>query len=221
MLLGVLVASACNGTTIFKSNFDATPSGQAPATVQEVGTVAVDASGGSVIVVDAPVLPSGKWVQVSRPNGSQSVAGLQGNFANQAGAGEYRFSTTVFMPAGSGAATIQFERFGQPLGDVSAFLHLDLLADDKVRFDDDDASKFGTFPRDKPFIVQVTLRITASTSTANVVLSGDGASGTADRTIAAPFQGMAQQFGAIRLWMGSPHTGSFSATNIVVKSLDD
>jgi hypothetical protein len=216
-LAGLLFASGCTGQILFQSNFDSTPVNQPPAAVQQVGTAAIHGPAGSVIVIAPPVTPSGKWVQIGRPDADSDNAGLQGNFPQMAGEGEYTFSTTVFMPTGSGAATIQFERFGQPVGDVGGFLHIDLMPDNKARIDDDDSSKFGTFPRDQPFIVQVTLNITASSSTARVVLSGAGASGTADRTVAPPFQNMARQFGAIRLWMGFPHTGKFDATNVVVR----
>jgi len=51
-------------------------------------------------------------------------------------------------------ATIQFEQL-TPSND--RFLHLDLLPDNQVRIDDNETTKFGTFPRDQPFIVQVTL----------------------------------------------------------------
>jgi hypothetical protein len=124
------------------------------------------------------------------------------------------------MPSGSGVATIQFEPFGQPVNNVGSFLHLDLMPDNKVRIDDQDASKFGVFPRDQPFIVQVRLNINPSSSNAHIVLGGAGAEGTADRTIPPPLQGMAQQFGAVRLWMGFPHTGRFDAINIVVRKRD-
>jgi len=35
------------------------------------------------------------------------------------------------------------------------FLHLDLMPDNSVRIDDIDTTKFGTFQRGQPFIVQV------------------------------------------------------------------
>ncbi len=137
-----------------------------------------------------------------------------------------RCATATCVRSGScrnkpGVATIQFEAFGQPVSSVASFLHLDLMPDNTVRIDDVEGTKFGTFPRDQPFIVQVTLNINPSSSTAHVVLSGAGASGTADRTVPPPFQGMALQFGAVRLWMGFPHLGKFDATNIVVKLKED
>jgi hypothetical protein len=215
--VGLLVVSGCRGEILFQSNFDPTPVNQPPAAAQQVGTASIHGSAGSVIVIAPPVTPSGKWVQIGRLTAGSDIAGFQGNFPAMAGEGEYTFTTTVFMPTGSGVATIQFERFGQPVNDVGGFLHLDLMPDNRVRIDDDDPSTFGAFPRDKPFIVQVSLDITPSSSSARVVLSGEGASGTADRAIPPPFHNMARQFGAIRLWMGFPHIGKFDATNVVVR----
>lgn len=212
--LAVMLISPGCGETLFRSDFDPTPANQPPAATQPVGTAATV---GNVIVVAPPVEPSGKWVRISRPIPDSNVAAFQGNFSEIGGEGEFTFTTTVFMPTGAGAATIQFERFGQPVGDPEAFLHLDLMPDNTVRIDDDNATKFGTFPRDQPFIVQVTLDIAVSSANAHIVLSGAGASGTADRVITPALLNLAQQFGAVRLWMGFPHTGRFEATNIVVR----
>jgi len=204
------------GETLFQSNFDPTAINQPPAHIQQVGTANVDGPVGSVIVIPPPVTPSGKWVQVRRPGADAPVAGLQGNFSQFRGDGEYTLSTTLFIPSGSGVATIQFEPFNQPVGTLTNFLHIDFMPDNRVRIDDKDDTKFGSFPRDQPFIVQVTLNISASAATARIVLSGAGASGQADYNIIPALRPMARQFGAIRIWMGFPWTGAFDATNIVV-----
>ena len=214
-LVALALLAGCAKETLFQSNFDATPDNDPPATTQQVGTGAIDGGAGQVIVVPLPSLP-GKWVQISRPNADTGVAGFQGNFVASRGDGEYTFTTTVFMPTGSGVATIQCERFGQAANDVSSFLHVDLMPENNVRIDDDENTRFGTFPRDQPFIVQLTLNINASSPSAQVVLSGADASGNAVRNISPAFIPIARQFGAIRVWMGFPHTGSFNATNIVV-----
>ena len=212
---GFMLLAGCASETLFQSSFDSTPVGQPPSHVQQVGTANIDGPAGSVLVVAPPVTPSGNWVQISRPNG-QAVAGLQGNFSQFRGDGTYTFSTILFIPSRSGLATIQFETFNQPVSSVSSFLHLDFMQDNRVRIDDNDATTFGSFPRDQVFIVQVTLNINASSPTAHVVLSGAGASGQADYNIIPPLRPMAEQFGAVRVWMGFPWTGSFDATNIVV-----
>ncbi len=211
----LLMLPACASETLFRSNFDNTAVNQPPAVAQSVGTAHVDGPAGSVIVIAAPVAPSGKWVQVSRPNGP-AVAGLQGKFVQFKGAGRYTFSATMFMPPGAGVATVQFEPFLNQASNLSAFLHLDFMPDNTVRIDDLEATKFGSFTRGEPFIVQVTLDINATASTAHIVLAGATANGVKDYTIQSPLQSQSLQFGAIRIWQGFPHTGAFDATNIVV-----
>jgi hypothetical protein len=217
----MLLASCSSKETLFKSNFDSTPINQPPTHVQEVGTVNIHGPVGSVKVVEPPVTPSGKWVQVSRPNDPTVVAGMQCNFSDFRGDGNYTFSATLFIPTGSGIATIQFEPFNQPVGTLTSFLHLDFTQDNRIRIDDKDDTKFGTFPRNQPFIVQVTLNINASSATTHILLSGAGASGEADYSIIPALHSMAREFGAVRLWMGFPHTGTFDATNIVVTRKTD
>lgn len=203
--------AGCNNETLFKSNFDQGVVGQKPAAAQAVGTAALDGPAGAVLISQVAG-QNGKWVKVTRGANQTSVSGFQGNVATFKGDGNYTFATTMFMPTGAGTSTVQFEKLGQPISQPLAFLHLDFLPNNKVRIDDDEGTQFGVFPRDKPFLVQVTLNIGNPSSTAHVVLAGDGASGTADRTI--QIQTLAHQFGAVRLWMGFPHTGSFHAANV-------
>jgi len=215
--LAIIFLASCKSETLFQSNFDPTAVNQPPAAAQTVGTVGIDGPAGAVVVVASPVTTGGKFVKITRNPNATSVSGLQCNFTRQAGAGQYNFSATMFIPTGSGLATIQFEQFGQPVSTLTNFLHLDFTQDNKIRLDDNDATKFGSFPRDQVFIVQVTLNINATTTpTAHIVLAGAGASGVVDYDILPPFRGMAQQFGAVRLWMGFPWTGSFDATTILV-----
>lgn len=209
------------GQTLFRSNFDQTPIGQPPAPMQGVGTATTQ---GSVIVVALPQTPS-RWARMNRPVPDTDLAAFQGNFSAAPGDGEYTFTTTVFMSSGNppleppptGIATIAFRRAGQPVGDPGGFLHLDLMPDNTVRIDDVEASKFGGFPRDAPFIVQVTLDIQPSSATAHIVLSGAGAEGTKDHIIPTALLNQARQFGNVRLSMDFPHLGQFHATNIVVR----
>jgi hypothetical protein len=89
------------------------------------------------------------------------------------------------------------------------------MPDNRVRMDDIDGTEFGSFPRNAPFVVQVTLNINTTQSTAHVVLAG-GASGETDYTLLPPFQPIAAGFAAVRVWQGFPNTGAFDATNILV-----
>jgi hypothetical protein len=212
----LLLLTGCASETLFQSSFDPTLINQPPAHVQQVGTANIDGPAGSVIVVKLPDTPN-TWVEISRAAGpSAPVAGLQGNFSQFRGVGQYTFSTILYIPSGSGIATIQFEPFNQPVNVLTSFLHLDFTQDSHVRIDDNAGTTFGTFPHDQVFIVQVTLNINASSPTAHIVLSGADASGQADYNIMPAFLAQAQQFGAIRIWMGFPWSGKFDATNIVV-----
>jgi len=216
-ILAVLLLAGCAREKLFQSNFDSMQPGQTPTTA-EVGTVATE---GAVTVIAPPVLPSGKWVQMRRAAADTPLASFQGNLSAVRGDGSYTFSATIFMPTSTtGVATIQFERKNQPLPSIANFLHLDLMPNNKVRIDDLAATEFGKFPRDKPFIVQVTLDIGAA-PTARIVLSGDGADGTADHVILPPNIGLAHQFGAVRLAMQFPHLGVLQATNIAVTRRTD
>jgi hypothetical protein len=206
--------SGCAGETLFRSNFDATTVGQPPATAQTTGTGAVDGPSGSVTVVAPPVQPSGHWLRISRPNGPD-VAGFQGKLVEMPGPGTYTFSATMFMPSDAQTATVQLEPFGNASYNLAGFLHLDFTPENNVRIDDNESTRFGHFPRDQPFIVQVTLTI-GTTSSARIILSGADASGDTTYTVLGPFNNQAQLFGAIRVWQGFPHVGAFDVTNIVV-----
>ena len=210
------LCAGCASETLFETNFNATPPGQPPAPTQQVGTANVFGPPGSVVVVGPPVVPSSKWVQIGRSSRNSDVAGMQGNFSQSRPAGTFAFSAFLYLPPNSGLATIQFEPFGHPVGSLSSFLHLDFTQDNHVRLDDNDSTKFGLFPRDQVFLVTVTLNTSASPPTAHIVLSGAGASGQVDYAILPPFRLQAQQFGAIRVWMGFPWIGTFDATSIVV-----
>ena len=199
-------------TALFNSNFDPTPDGDPPSTVQAVGTARVEGPPRSVVVIDPPFPHTNKWVRISRPTGPD-VSSFVGVLTEVQGDGVYSFSAAMFiptMPAGrDGVASISFETPTQE------FLHLDFTENNRVRIDDIDATEFGSFQRDQVFLVQVTLNISAAQSTANVMLSG-GASGEQNYTLPPPSQIPSRQFGAIRVWQGFPHTGGFDATNIVV-----
>ena len=214
--VALTLLAGCASETLFQSNFDATAVGQPPAHLQATGTANVFGPAGSVVVVAAPGRATGKWVQIGRANNRANIAGMQGVLSAVRGPGQYSFICAMLMPSGSGLATISFEPAVQTQpGGLYSFLHLDLTTDNKVRLDDNDATKFGTFPRDQPFDVTVSLNTAASPPTAHIALFGTGTSGSADYTIPAPVP-FVQQFGAIRVWMGYPWTGYFDATDVIV-----
>ena len=220
-LVALTTAGSCNSPALFQSNFDATAVGQPPSPAQAAGTASVE---GSVVVVAAPpnAQPSGKWLQVKIVSGSRQVASFQGKLTQQPANGTYVFSTALFIPptgpqGEDNVATISFEALA-PQGNLPAeFLHLDFLANNRVQIDDDGSTVFGQFPRNQVFLVQVTLDINATAAKAHIILSGAGASGEADRNVISPLVQQAQKFGAVRIRMGFPHTGTFFATNVLVQ----
>ncbi len=217
-LIALTTAGNCNTETLFKSNFDTTTLNQPPSATQEVGTASFSGPPGSILVAAAPpnAAPPAKWLQITRTNQPQ-VSSFQGKLVKQPGNGSYVFSSALFVPNGNvGPVTVQFEQFTQPVDNPVGFLHFDFLPDGHVRIDDDSSTTFGTFPLNQVFLVQVTLTLNAPAASAHILLSGAGASGEADRTIPAPFNQQAQQFGAVRLWIGFPNTGRFHAQNVVV-----
>jgi hypothetical protein len=196
--------------TLFSSNFDPTPDGAPPSTVQAVGTARIEGPPRSVIVVDPPFPHTNKWVQITGlPPTSEQLASFVGVLTEVDGEGVYNFSAVVFVPTGSAVASISFET-----PTAQEFMHIDFTPSNTVRIDD--TVEFGSFVRDQVFLLQVTLNISAAQSTAHIVVSGGGATGDQNYTMPPPFHFLSLQFGAIRLWKGFGDPGSFDATNIVV-----
>lgn len=213
IFFSLIMVSSCTTETIFKSNFNSTVINNPPSTA-EVGTIALDAPPGLIKVIASPVGTSEKWVQITRPNNLSPTPGMQCNNSKFIGYGKYYFSCYMYMPSGSGLATIQFEPYLQSPGTLTNFLHVDFTQDNMVRVDDNEGTKFGSFPRDKLFSVLISLNLAATGSTAGIILGGEGTSGSYTYNI--PNNPFISQYGATRLWMGYPWIGSFSATNIVV-----
>jgi hypothetical protein len=212
-----LLFAGCSTQTLFQSNF-ATAIGQPPAHAQQVGTANSYGPTGSVVVESLPPPVAGYWVRIGRADTQSSEAALQGVTSGYKGPGTYTISMSVLMPTGTGLATISLEPAGQSINVFGGFLHLDLMEDDTVRIDDDDSTKFGKFPRDQLFILQVTLTVGA-TASANIALSGANTQSTSQSKDFAiqPFAvPLAQQFGAVRIWMGLPWQGAFYAQNVLV-----
>lgn len=209
-----LAAKSCKSENLFKSNFEVTAFNQQPATTQAVGTAEFSGPPGSVLVVPAPpnASPPAKWLRIIRPNDPAQISIFRAKLTRQPGDGFYVFSAVLVIPDGNtGPASIQFET-----ATGEGFLHLDFMPAGNIRIDDDTSTIFGTFARNQAFLVQVTLNISATSAKANIALAGAGASGNVDRTIIPAFRLRARQFGAVRLFMGFPHVGTFHAANVVV-----
>lgn len=213
----LLALGGCASETLFQSSFNSQAPGAVPSAAQTVGTAQVSGDPGGVVIAGPVPGSSGNWVQIGRTNAQQSsISVFQGNFATTYPAGTYGFLGALFIPSGTGLASVEFDTapFGAPAS--TSFLHLDFTTDNNVRINDDPSNTWGSFPRNQLFTLSVNLEITSTSAVAHMTLFGTGASGTKDFTIPAPFSSFAQQFGAIKVWMGFPWTGSFDAADLVV-----
>lgn len=218
--LGLLLAG-CNTETLFQSSFNTNALDAPPAPNQAVGTVSVAGDPGSVVVVATPPnATSDQWVQIGRLQARTSaVASMEGNLSAVRGPGKYSFLAALYIPSGTGFASLDFQAVNVA-PEPQSFLHLDFASDypnpgtNVVRVNDEYNNNFGAFLNDHVFTVAVSFDTTTASPTAHVQLLGTGASGSADIPL-IPI-GFAQQFGAIQVWMGFPWAGAFDATDILV-----
>jgi hypothetical protein len=215
---GTLLAG-CASETIFQSSFNTQSPGAVPSAAQATGTAQVSGDPGSVVIAGPVPGSNENWVRISRANAQQSqVSTFQGTLSKTPGLGNYSFLGVLFIPSGSGLASVEFDTgaFGSPAS--TSFLHLDFTQENRVRINDtNDADHiWGSFPRDQFFTLSVNLEITTTSAVAHMTLLGTGTSGNKDFTIPSPFNNFSQQFGQIRVFMGFPWTGSFDATDLLV-----
>jgi hypothetical protein len=216
LVLGLtLILTACNSTTILLVNFNSDTVGSQPSPTQATGTVGLEPGSGTITVVDAPAsgLTATKWVSISHPTQPTPQTGIKCNVASGGGAGNFGLLASVYIPSGTGVVTVQFERSGG-VNDYAEFLHVDFMPQGDLRINDDPNLRFGQFPRDQSFVLSVNLVITAASATATVSLLGANTSGSRDVNITA--LPIAQQFGAVRFWMGYQWTGTFYVDDIIV-----
>jgi len=215
-----LLSGCASGETLFRSDFDESvgtvPKGSNGAAV---GTVASDPNSTNHVVV-LPTSPPGGSVRIARQQDGDvppPTSSFQCLFAQPAGDGTSVFSARLSIPGSvSGPISIQFEPANTPVTELgSSFLHLDLMPDNTIRIDDNDATKFGTFPRGDEFLLQVILKINAAPS-ANIAVGGPGASGGRDYQIQPQFVPLARQYGAVRLWLGAQ---TFTRSGVFVKDV--
>ena len=204
---------------VLHANFNSDTAGAVPSPTQLQGTDAVDAGAGTVRVVNPPQGASTNWVEIRHPNANSPQTALQGKFQPFHGEGSYGVLAVMFMPAGSGVATLQFEPAQNGPGDYLNFLHLDFLPNNTIRVDDGQAT-FGTFPRDKFFTISVNLNVGTPSTTAEMTLFGEGASGNLSYTVKPVFSNLARQIGGVRFWMGAQHAGAFLVDDIIVSYRD-
>jgi hypothetical protein len=205
------------GTSVFVSSFNTNPVGGPPSANQATGTVQVSGGPGAVTIVSAPPNNNGNWAQIARRGPQDQIATMQCNFAKFQQDGTYGMLAVMYIPSNSGLATVEFDTTPQGAPPSQGFLHLDFTQDNSVRINDDDSRKFGHFPRDQAFTLSANLVISSSAATAHIDLLG-AASGSQDINLVTSTTPLflARQFGAVKLFMGFPWTGSFDTTDIVI-----
>src|SRR5579862_498364 len=176
----LLLLAGCASETLFQSSFNSNAVGSPPSPTQAVGTVQVSGDPGSVVIVGPVPNSSENWVKITRAsaaNNQAAISVLQGNFSKTYPGGTYGFLGAIFIPSGSGLASVEFDTSPFALPPSTSFLHLDFLESGMVRFDDDPGVTFGTFPHDQFFTLSVGMDITSTTAVAHVTLFGTGTSG--------------------------------------------
>ena len=211
MLLSLV---ACSSTTVLLANFNAESIGAPPAFNQPTGTVEIADGAGSVRVVAPPSPTAGgnQWARVSHPTQPAPETVMRARFDSFHGTGQYGLLAAVFIPSETGAVTLQLEPFNGSISSSPDFLHLDFMPENNVRINDNNADRFGTFPRNQSFVVSIQVNTTVTPPTATISLLGSGASGSRDVVLPS----IATQFGAVRFWMGFQWTGSFFVDDLIV-----
>ena len=221
VMLATTFLGACTSDRVLLGNFNSGAVGTVPPTNQDVGTFVADEGGGSGTVRIAPPPPNAttNWVEISHPTLNTAQVGIQGRFNQFRGDGKYGLLCVLFIPAGTGAVTVQFEPTQSPpsgQGSYLGFLHLDFMPNNTVRIDDT-TTTWGTFPRNQFFTLSVNLTVGASSTTAEMTLFGTGASGSHSHTVPGGFlHNLSRQFNSMRFWMGAQHTGSFKVDEVIV-----
>jgi hypothetical protein len=220
-----MLLTGCGSTTLFQSSFDSNAVNAPPSHNQSTGTIDVSAApGASVVIVSHPPNATGNWAQIQRSDGQGTpVPTMQCNLSQPPRDGSYTLLAVLYIPSGSGLATVEFDTSSQSGPPSQGFMHLDFgdftvnntVHRNTVRINDDSSLLFGNFPRDQFFTLAVTLDISSSIAVAHMSLYGSGASGNFDLNNITPLF-LARQFGEVKFYMGFPWSGSFDTTNILV-----
>ena len=229
--IGLLLLTGCGPNTVFLSSFDSNAVGAPPAHNQSTGTIDVSPPGvsppSSVVIVSAPPNATGKWAQIQRGDGQGAPnPTMQCNFSQPPRDGTYSLLAVLYIPTGSGLATVQFNTSAQSSPPSQEIFHLDFgdipqtSLQNTVRINDinDNQHIFGKFARDQFFTLAARLEITSSSANASINLYGNGASGVKDFNIVDNVHPLflARQFGDVRFYMGFDWHGNFDTTNIIV-----
>lgn len=191
----------CNSDVLLLANFKQDTVGQPPSQIQSTGEVFTDGLSGWVRV--DTIAPSvNRWAHLRRPLNNDNLVALQGVFKPLRGDGDYGILYSIIIPSGSQIISFSLESPAAPPNIYGGFLHLDFLENNQVRIDDNGQTMFGSFPRDKPFVVSLVLHLTSGGSSVDITLTGNGAEGSLTYSIPNPYA-LIRQFQAARFWIGS------------------
>ena len=210
----LLLLTSCNSTTVLLANFNNDTIGSPPGATQSTGTVQLTPGSGLITFVSEP--PSGeqhanKWALITHPAQPAPETKMTGRFTKW-GIGSYGILASLHIPANSGVVTVQLEA-ANPLG---SFMHLDFMPEGDIRIDDDESLRFGSFPRDENFVLSIGMNITDTSATADITVTGNGASGNKVVNVKPIFLNVARNFGACTFWVGYQHNASFYVDDIIV-----
>lgn len=214
--LFVMVLAGCGTTTVILSNFRDDAIGSPPGPTQPTGTLTVHQGNGTVLVVAAPIsgMPNNKWAHLSHPaspTGGEETF-FTSHFSHSFDPGNYSMACAMVVSAGAGIVTVQFES-ETPQGAV--FFHLDFMPEGDVRIDDG-TTRFGHFPRNASFVLNVTFNTKTANPTAEVTLLGGSASGNITTTIQPVLVPIARRFQAVTFRGAFQNETTFFVDDVLV-----
>jgi len=215
----MILLSGCGVKTVFLTNFNNDSIGSPPNSIQANGTIEVLNGAGTILVV---ANPSGEeseqlWAEISHPVMNTRETALVGRLSSFNGAGEYGFIANLMIPSDAGIVSVQFETGAtSPQPGVTLF-HLDFMPEGDVRINDSDV-RFGSYQRDRGFILSANLNLDSVSPTAEVSLTGAPANGSAIVNIP---QSLAFFFEQIRFYVGFQHAARFYVETVLVTLKDN
>jgi hypothetical protein len=182
---------------LFESNFGSTTANQPPSPAQAVGTATFN---GPNLVISPTFEPAHNWLQIGPL--SQDGGQFNGIFiTTPAGPGVYALSAMMFMSSESAESYINFS------SSLPSFLTL-LFADNNQVQDGGLQPTGCTFPRDRPFLVQVTITVGGAPATAQIEV--DGTVANYDLHVSP------SSFSSVGFAQENPGGSGFDVTDIVV-----
>lgn len=207
-------SAACNSDLLLRARFNGEAAGQPPAMKQEAGTVKVVGNDDSVQVVASPpaVSPTSQgWARIEGAEASLIV-----QCTRTFGVGRWDIVASVYIPSGTGTATMRLEALVPETSGADYLTRLDFLPDGKV-YADDQKTAVDEFPHDRPFLVLIRLIASQSANGAEARIRVNRLAGPATVVpVAKPRLVAAFNFGAIRFSLAPGAPGAIYVDDIEV-----